>query len=240
MIPAKEEILAHLSDEHYRPSKLKDLARRLGVGGEEYRAFRKVMRDLEEAGEVRRIHSQRYAPSEAIQRAWGCLRIHPRGFGLVCRTGVATDLFVPAGDLSGAVDGDWVEVEVTGAGGGRRSRPKGRIAKVRAAGVRRVPGIFRRRGRHGAVATAGALVPLDEAPAAHPQEGDLVVVEMEAAAGRSHRGRLSRVIGDPEDPRNDLDTSTVAHGIPMEEDPRAEVAVRALVAEAGSDRRREL
>lgn len=240
MTPYKEQILAHLSDEHYRPSKLKDLAGRLGVGGEECRAFRKAMRDLEEAGEVRRTQGQRYAPSKATRRAWGRLRIHPRGFGLVSRSGIAPDLFIPAGALFGAVDGDWVQVEITRAGDGRRSRPRGRIAKVRAAGARRVPGIFRRRGRHGEVATADTLVPLDQAPAVSPRDGDLVVAEMESAAGSSPRGRLYRVLGDPEDPRNDLDASIAAHGIPMEEDPRAEVEVRALVAEAGRDRRREL
>ena len=210
------------------------------MGTDDYGAFRKAMRELEEAGEVRRHPGQRYAAATATQTVWGRLSIHPRGYGLVSRSGVSPDLFVPAGSLSGAGDGDWVEVEITEDVDGRRRRPRGRIAGRRSAGARRLPGIFRRRGRHGAVDTAEALVPLDEPPAGPAREGDLVLVEVETTPGSPRRGRLSRVIGDPGDPANDFDVSTLAQGIPIEEDPRAEVEAGALLADAAEDRRREL
>lgn len=240
MTPARDQILALLSDERYRPSRLKELARRLGVTGDDYRAFRQAMRELEQAGEVLRLPGQRYAPATAVQKVWGRLSIHPRGYGLVSRSGVSADLFVPAGALSGAGDGDWVEVEITEGGDGRRRRPRGRIARRRAAEVRSLPGIFRRRGRHGAVDTAESRVPLDGPPAGPAREGDLVVVEVETTPGSPRRGRLSRVVGDPGDPGNDLDLSTLTHGIPIEADPRAEVEAGELAASAEADRRREL
>ena len=237
-IRLREQILSHLSGDDYRPAKLKDLARRLGVGRHEYRFFRGVMRDLEERGEVRRAGRQRYVLAASTRRSWGRLSIHARGFGLVSRSG-QPDLFVSAEALSGAVDGDWVEVEITEAGQ-RGKRPRGRIAGTRAAAPHPRVGTYRRRGRHGAVATADSLIHLDEATADPPGEGDLVVVEVEAAAGPPVRGRLDRVIGSPEDPRHDLEAATAAHGIPTAADPRAEAEAGALVADARVDREREL
>ena len=238
MIGFREQILSHLSGDGYRPAKLKDLARRLGVGSHEYRLFRAAMRDLEEAGKVRRVGRQRYVLAVSARRSWGRLSIHGRGFGLVYRSG-QPDLFVPAEDLSGAADGDWVEVEVTEPGK-RGKRSRGRIAGTRAATPRPRVGIYRHRGRHGVVATADSLVHLDEGMLDPPGEGDLVVVEVEAASGRQGGGRLVRVIGSPEDPRHDLEAATAAHGIPTEADPLAEAEAGALVANAGVDREQEL
>ena len=242
MIPSvirfREQILSHLAGDDYQPAKLKDLARRLGVGSHEYRLFRGAMRDLEEGGEVRRVGRQRYVLSASAERSWGRLSIHARGFGLVSRNG-QPDLFVPAEALSGAADGDWVEVEITEAGK-RGRRPRGRISGTRAAAPRQRVGIYRRRGRHGAVATADSLVHLDEAMDHPPGEGDLVVVELETASLRPVRGRLARVIGSPEDPRHDLEAATAAHAIPTAADPRAEAEAGALLADAGEDRKREL
>ncbi len=238
MIRFREQILSHLSGDGYRPAKLKDLARRLGVGSHEYRLFRAAMRDLEEAGEVRRVGRQRFVLAASTKRSWGRLSIHARGFGLVSRSS-QPDLFVPAEDLSGAADGDWVEVEVTEPGK-RGKRSRGRIAGTRAATPRPRVGIYRHRGRHGAVATADSLVHLDDAMSDPPGEGDLVVVEVEAASGRAGRGRLVRVIGSPEDPRHDLEAATAGHGIPTAADPLAEAEAGALVADAGVDREREL
>ena len=238
MIRFREQILSHLSGDDYRPVKLKDLARRLGVGSHEYRLFRGAMRALEEGGEVRRVGRQRYVLAASSERSWGRLSILPRGFGLVSRSG-QPDLFVPAEALSGAADGDWVEVEITETGK-RGKRPRGRIAGTRVAAPRPRVGIYRRRGRHGVVATDDSLVHLDEVPADPPREGDLVLVEMEAASGRPVRGRLVRVIGSPEEPRHDLEAATAAHGIPTAAGPRAEAEAEALLADAGEDRKREL
>ena len=43
MLPDPEEVIAHLSETTYRPSKLKELARDLGVDGDDYRTLRQLM-----------------------------------------------------------------------------------------------------------------------------------------------------------------------------------------------------
>ena len=126
----REAILSHLSTAQYRPSRLKELARDLGVPTPGYRAFRQVVRELEEAGEVARVGRNRYVRAGADGRAVGTLRLNPRGFGFVARTGSEADVLVQARNLGGAADGDWVEVEVL-TGGTRGRLPEGRVTTIR-------------------------------------------------------------------------------------------------------------
>ena len=253
MLPAAEMVLAHMSRPAYRPVKLKDLARELGVEGDEYRSLRLLMHELEAEDKVTRVHKGRYAMPAALVRAWGRLRMHERGFGFVARSGAEADVFVAAGQLLDAADGEWVEVEISEPGDGYERLPIGRITEVRRQPVGERVGTFRRRGSHGLVATDDLLISLESPAPADVKDGDLVVVEVDGtfspgsmgkgAAPRSARapkGRIVRVLGDPADPRHDFDTVSLAHGISVTDSVSAIAAAEAMVAGADEDRQREL
>lgn len=244
MSPSGSQVLAYLGGERYRPSKLKDLARSLGVGSDDYAQFRRLMHDLEHRGEVTRVHRGRFVLRSALRSTWGRVRVHPKGFAFVVRAGAEADVFVPAGSLLDAADGDWVEVEITQAGDGGDELPRGRVVAVRSAPRRQLVGTYRHRGRHGLVVVDEALVSLDAAPAEPARDGDLVVIELDADTpqlpGRALRGRVLRTLGDPEDPRHDFDTVVLAHGIPCGDGAEAEAAVAARIPGAAADRRAQL
>jgi ribonuclease R len=240
MLPETEDLLDHLADPAYRPAKLKEIAREFGVGGDDYRRLRDRMRDLEAEGRVTRVQKGRYVLPTALHRAWGRLRLHARGFGFVARAGAEADIFVAADALLDAGDGNWVEVEITEAGDGRQRLPRGRVVQIRQEPAREQVGTFRRRGRHGLVATDERLVSLETPPPQEVRDGDLVVVEIDGGDAPQGHGRILRVIGDPEDPRHDFDTVTLAHGIPVSDDPAALDEVRARVDRADVERTQEL
>ncbi|MDP6016969.1 MAG: VacB/RNase II family 3'-5' exoribonuclease [Candidatus Latescibacteria bacterium] len=238
-----ERVLAHLGEPSYRPAKLKELARELGVSGDEYRPLRQLMHLLEAGGKVTRVHKGRYVLPKALTRTWGRLRLHERGFGFVGRAGTEADVFIGAGFLLDATDGEWVEVEVTEAGDGGERLPRGRVVAVRRQPARERCGIFQRRGRHGLVVTDDARIFLDTPPPDGIAKGDLVVVEAEEADGRSARsqaGRIVRILGDPADPRHDFETVTLAHGIRVIDDPEAAGEAAARTADASQEREQEL
>jgi ribonuclease R len=223
---------------------LKELAREFGVDGDDYRPLRRLMHELEAEGRVTRVHKGRYVLPGALTRTWGRVRMHERGFGFVARAGAEADIFVPAGFLLDATDGDWVEVEITEPGDGDQRLPKGRVVAVRRQPVVQRAGTFRRRGRHGVVLTQDGRIFLDAPPPEGTGDGDLVVVEVDGAGpgsgGRSQPGRLVRVLGDPADPRHDFDTVTLAHGISVVDSPAAVAEVAAMVESAEQEREREL
>ena len=243
MLPDPEGVIAHLSEPTYRPSKLKELARDFGVDGDDYRTLRQLMHELEVKGKVTRVHKGRYVLPAALKRTWGRLRIHARGFGFVARAGAEADVFVPAGFLLDATDGEWVEAEITEPGDDGERLPKGRVLAVRRQPVLERAGTFRRRGRHGVVMTEDGRIFLDAPPPQGTRDGDLVVVEVDgeaAGSARSQPGRLVRVLGDPEDPCHDFDTVTLAHGISVIDSPEAVAEAASRVEGAEQERQREL
>ena len=236
-----DHILAHLATPAYRPLKLKDLSRELGVAADDYRDLRQLIHELEAAGRVTRVHKGRYVLPDALVKTWGRLRVHERGFGFVARAGSEPDVFVAAGALLDAADGEWVEVEVTEAGDGYEKLPRGRVLSVRRQALGERAGTFRRRGRHGQVVSDEVIVALDAPAPEEVNEGDLVVVELHGEArGRSQPGSIVRVLGDPEDPRHDFDTVCLTHGISVTDSADAVAAAAARVEGAAEEREAEL
>lgn len=59
--------------------------------------------------------------------ASGVIRVHPRGFGFVVLEGNRPDVFIPRQMILGAVDGDTVEIEITG---DSPKGPDGRVVRI--------------------------------------------------------------------------------------------------------------
>ena len=217
----RELILEYLQRPQYRPRKLKELARDMGISTAEYRAFRQVMRELEDAGEVARVGRTQFVRAGASRRALGSLHLDPRGFGFVARTGPEPDVLIQARHLGGAADGDWVEVEILSSGG-RGRLPEGRVTAIRQRPTARLVGVLVRQGRHAAVRPDekrwGSRVELTEPPPPEAAEGAKVAVLVTALtpAGQAEAGRVTEVLGSPEDPATDLRVVVAKHGLRVE------------------------
>ena len=110
----REQVLALLARNDYRPLNKVDIARRLGFGGSERVALRKTLRELEHAGEIARIRKNRYVlPAEADLVA-GKLSIHPAGYGFLSpeKSG-DPDIFIAAENIGTAMHGDRVVARIS-------------------------------------------------------------------------------------------------------------------------------
>lgn len=237
MMPDSARLLDHMGRTGFRPAKLKELARELDVPSDDYKQFRELMRDLEESGRVTRVHKGRFVLAGSLSRTWGRLRVHERGYAFVARAGAEADVFVPAGSFDGAADGDWVQVEITEQGDGRERLPRGRVLDIRREQPRQQLGRYRRRGH--LIVTDSTLVQLDRAAGNDLRDGDLAIVEVQGSGARAP-GQLVRIVGDANDPRHDFDVVTMAHDIPLTDDPDAEAEAAALLADAETEREQQL
>jgi ribonuclease R len=203
----REEILAHVARPHYQPGKMKELARQLGVSQTEYRAFSRLVKELEREGRLVRGRHNRYLLPGAAHQVVGRLRVYAKGFGRVSQEGDQEDIFLPPQALGGALDGDLVRVEIT-TRNGRQGGPEGRVIEVVEQGRRQFVGTFcRRRGRPVVEVedrTLGRDVLLESGDGL--QEGHLVVVQIEQSRWGQGvlQGKVVEVLGDPEDPRLDF------------------------------------
>jgi ribonuclease R len=129
----RERILALLSRKDYRPSNKIEIARNIGVTGGARVVLRRMLRELERAGDIARIRKDRYVlPSEA-DLVTGKLSVHPAGYGfLVPEKAGEPDVFIAAEDIGVAMHGDRVVARIS------LEPPSGRIKRRREGRVIRI------------------------------------------------------------------------------------------------------
>jgi ribonuclease R len=185
-----------------------------------------------ETGEIREVGALIHEEERTIGR----ITVHPAGYGFVQLEDGET-VFVPAKYRGSSLDGDRVAVETWPGVRGT----EGRVTEVLARGRARLTGILRR------VARAVYLEPDDPRIAADygrvgvedasiGRDGDAVVVEITRypdAARRVLEGKLLKVLGDPDDPRTEIEKILACAVIPLEFPDEALAQARATPLELG-------
>ena len=129
----REQVLSLVARKDYRPLNKIDIGRKLDLTASQRVALRKILRELERAGEIARIRKNRYVlPAEADLVA-GKLSIHPAGYGFLSpeKSG-EPDLFIAAENIGTAMHGDRVVARVS------RDTPSDRIKGRREGRVIRI------------------------------------------------------------------------------------------------------
>jgi ribonuclease R len=158
-------------------------------------------------------------PGAPDERIIGRITVHPAGYGFVA-TEAGETVFVPAKFRGTSLDGDRVAVDTWPGVRGT----EGRVSEVLARGRARLTGILRRVGRavylepdDPRISSDYGRVQLDDAPLG--KDGEAVVIEITRypdAARRELAGKLLKVLGDPEDPRTEIEKILACAVIPIE------------------------
>jgi ribonuclease R len=159
------------------------------------------------------------ADTSAEDHPVGRITVHPAGYGFVA-LGDGRDVFIPAKYRGGSLDGDQVRVSTwVGVKG-----TEGKVDEVLARGRARLTGILRRAGRglilqpdDPRVAADFGQVALDGGNTA--AEGQAVVVEITrypSERGGDMAARILKVLGDPEDPRTEIEKILAVAAMPIE------------------------
>jgi len=161
------------------------------------------------------------APGTAVRddRIIGRITVHPAGYGFVA-TEAGETVFVPAKYRGTSLDGDRVAVDTWPGVRGT----EGRVSEVLARGRARLTGILRRVARvvylepdDPRISSDYGRVALEDAPLG--KDGDAIVIEITRypdAARRELAGKLLKVLGDPEDPRTEIEKILACAVIPIE------------------------
>jgi len=105
----REQVLALLERNDYRPLNNIDIARELGLTGTQRNALRRTLRELERAGAIARIRKNRYVLPAEADHVTGKLSIHQAGYGfLIPETPGEPDIFIAAENIGTAMHGDRV------------------------------------------------------------------------------------------------------------------------------------
>ena len=197
-----------------------------------------------ETGETRplasgdeRTPSAAATPAGRDDRTIGRITVHPAGYGFVA-TDAGETVFVPAKYRGTSLDGDRVAVDTWPGVRGT----EGRVDEVLARGRARLTGILRRVGRavylepdDPRISSDYGRVPLQDAPLG--KDGEAIVVEITRypdAARRELGGKLLKVLGDPEDPRTEIEKILACAVIPIEFPEDAAEQARRTLPELGA------
>ncbi|MCP4582614.1 MAG: ribonuclease R [candidate division Zixibacteria bacterium] len=110
------------------PPKIRELARLMKISQDEYRSFRRLVKDAVIDGDIERLRGGRLSVPSYVGRIKGRLIVARTGVGFVVPEDQPEDIFIPEKDLAGAMHGETVMVELKKFRMGKRG--EGRIVKV--------------------------------------------------------------------------------------------------------------
>jgi len=218
----RDIVLKFMRAEASRPLNFRELAKGLGIARDERSAFKGIVKALCEEGEIIKTRGGHYGLPTKMNLIKGELTCHPNGFGFVIpdedEEKAKGDIFIAPRKMKGAMHGDGVVARVENQkSDGRR---EGSIVRVTARANREVVGIFKKaRGSRFVVPSDEKILQDIVIPARSSlkaRDGDIVVVEITAYPARHQpaTGKITEVLGDPDDPNVEADIITKKYGLP--------------------------
>ncbi|HEX21358.1 MAG TPA: ribonuclease R [Actinobacteria bacterium] len=205
----------------------------------------RVLTTLTDEGKIE-LRKKSYYPVERGRLYEGVFKSSNRGFGFI--TADDTDIFIPARNVKGAMNGDEVIAkQVRGRGPG--GKMVGQIIKISRRANKRIVGRFEKKDRYGIVVPANKRLPFEiiipSKSELKAETGDVVVVEIDiwTQAHRRLQGHIIKIIGRENDPGVDIDTIIYDRELPTSFSERTLVeaaGVKAGITEAEINRRLDL
>ena len=110
----KENILAHMRQEAYRPMTIDDLAGAFEIGKKELGPFYGIIDEMEKEGQIIKTRKDKYGLPDKMNLVVGKLQGHTKGFAFVIpEQSGAADVYVSAENMNGAMNNDTVVVRVS-------------------------------------------------------------------------------------------------------------------------------
>ncbi|MEE9614694.1 MAG: ribonuclease R, partial [Thermodesulfobacteriota bacterium] len=236
----KNKVVEFMRQEAYRPLSIKELTRGLDVPGEARDGFKRLVKEMAAEGTLVKIRGNRYGLPSKMNLITGEMLCHPNGFGFVKPEEGGEDLFINPARLNGAMHGDRVVARVEGVK--RDGRREGRIIRVLTRAHKTVVGRLEKGQRGFSVVVPSnekiitdIIIPPGEAMDA--EEGSVVVCEITRwpAKHLSPQGKVTKKLGNPEDPDVEVEVITRKYGLPQKFPPAVLKEVKAGPARVGAD-----
>ncbi|MGB8657359.1 MAG: ribonuclease R [Candidatus Zixiibacteriota bacterium] len=225
----QERILTFLSSQTYRPLKLRDLARNLRVPEEQYGDFRRKIRSMLRDGLIVKLKRGRLGPPEKANSVVGKLISGKTGYGFVVPEDKSEDIYVRGENLGNALHGDKVVVRIhrTKRGPNR----EGSVLKILQRAKQSVVGIYHQGKYSDCVEPDDRRFPreicIPRADSKEALDGQKVVVSLEdwVDVHLGPQGKITEVLGYPDDPGMDMLTLIKEFDLPLSfpEDVEAEL-----------------
>lgn len=218
----KEQVVSYMEQQAERPLSEEELADRLGVDTvEKLVHLKRLLQEMERDGTLVLSRKKRYGKPEQFNLLLGKISRHPKGFGfLVQDDKELEDIFIPAADLNGAMNGDCVIVRMKREAT-EKSRAEGEVIRILQRNVQRVVGTFESSRHFGFVVPddkrfgSDIFIPKEQFNGAKTNMKVLVEITQWPQKNRSAEGKIVQVIGKKGCPGVDILSIILGHDLPQ-------------------------
>lgn len=219
----KEEIVIYLEEQAQRPLNVAELAGQLGVASaEEISCLKKLLHEMETEGTLFVNRKKRYGSPKQFGLLLGTISRHPKGFGFfVPEYSKADDIFIPASDLNGAVNGDYVAVRIRREAA-RNARAEGEVVRILQHKIQQIVGTFEKNRNFGFVVPDdkrfGSDIFISKENFNGAQNNMKVLVEIVQWPKKNQKaeGRVIQVIGKKGASGVDMLSVILSYGLPQQ------------------------
>ncbi|MBQ2836976.1 MAG: ribonuclease R [Peptococcaceae bacterium] len=218
----KEEIIVYMEHQAVRPLSEEELAEVFAVDTVEALVQLKgLLKELESDGTLVLSRKNRYGRPAQFNLLIGKISRHPKGFGFLMQEDAdADDIFIPASELKGAMNGDRVIVRIKREATAK-SRAEGEVIRILQRNVQQIVGTFESSRHFGFVVPddkrfgSDIFIPKEQFNGAKTNMKVLVEITQWPEKNRSAEGKIVQVIGKKDAPGVDILSIIMGHDLPQ-------------------------
>lgn len=223
----RETLLDFMREQAYKPMDAVELAKIFNIRHKEMKEFNELLNDMEDDGQIIRTRTDHYGIPERMGLIVGKFQGNAKGFGFVIPDMERPDVFIPANNVNGAMNGDRVVAKILREEmGGKKC--EGEIIRIVERANKTLIGIYEDSRNFGFVVPEDKRLAQDvfisKGDRSGAKTGQVVIVEITRwpESRRNPEGKVVEILGNKGDKGIDILTIIKKFGLPEEFPPKVE------------------
>jgi len=232
----KKILISFMTEQAYKPMNLKELSRVFDIRKADMKEFTNLLAEMEQDGDVVKTRTEYYGIPEKMGLVIGKFQGHQRGFGFVIADEERPDIFIPADNVNGAMNGDRVLAKVLKEEN-KGKKCEGEIARIIERSNKTIIGTYEDSKNFGFVVADDKRIAQDifipKAERNGAKTGQIVIAEITEwpEQRRNPEGRIIEILGNKGDKGIDILTIIKKHKLPEEFPPKVEAYAENIAEE---------
>ena len=223
----KETLISFMTEQAYKPMNIAELSKVFSIKKANMRDFNDLLAGMEKNGEIVKTRTEHYGIPEKMGIVIGKFQGHQRGFGFVIADVERPDIFIPADNVNGAMNGDRVLAKILKeVNNGKKC--EGEITRIIERSNKTIIGTYDDSKNFGFVVADDKRIAQDifipKAERNGAKSGQIVIAEITEwpEQRRNPEGRIIEILGNKGDQGIDILTIIKKHKLPEEFPPKVE------------------
>jgi len=230
----KETLISFMTEQAYKPMNTAELSKVFNIKKANMKDFIELLTGMEKNGEIVKTRTEHYGIPEKMGIVIGKFQGHQRGFGFVIADEERPDIFIPADNVNGAMNGDRVLAKILKeVNNGKKC--EGEITRIIERSNKTIIGTYDDSKNFGFVVADDKRIAQDifipKAERNGAKTGQIVIAEITEwpEQRRNPEGRIIEILGNKGDQGIDILTIIKKHKLPEEFPPKVEAFAANIV-----------